>query len=66
MTGRWQEAPDHRRTARRCRLDADFIPDSCVESPYESQMFLTFDLGLPASIFGALRPSDQTETDLVV
>lgn len=69
MTGRWQEAPDHRRTASRCRLNADFIPDSCVESPYVSQMFLTFDLGLPASIFSPLRPSKpsrQTEMDPVV
>lgn len=68
MTGRQQEAPDHKRTVRRCRLDADFIPDSCVESPYETQMFLMFDLGLAVSIFSpflTILTVRQTETDPV-
>lgn len=39
MTGRRQEAPDHKKTAR-CGFDfLNFIPDSRVESPHETQMF---------------------------
>lgn len=40
LTGRQQEAPDHKKTACKRLLDSDFIPDSRVESPFETQMLI--------------------------
>lgn len=38
--GRQQKPPHHKMTVLKCIADCDFVPDSHVESPYETQMFV--------------------------